>query len=97
MDRLYKKKDPDPIKNLATVIFSSGSTGDLKGESPAVLYNGDIDIEKLTDQLKAGELPNLWIPKKDAYFKVDEIPMPGSGKLDLKKIKAVAMEMNGQS
>ncbi len=68
-----------------------------KGESLAVLYKGDIDIEQLTEQLKQSELPNLWIPKKDSYFMVDEIPMLGSGKLDLKKIKAMAVELSQRS
>ncbi len=67
-----------------------------KGESLAVLYKGDVDIEKLTEQLREGALPNLWIPKEDAYFKIDEIPLLGSGKLDLKKIKLMAMERSGQ-
>jgi len=65
-----------------------------KGESLVVLYKGDIDLDKLHRDLSGNELPKLWIPKKDAYVKVDEIPILGSGKLDLKKIKQMALLPN---
>ncbi len=63
---------------------------DRKGESLAVLYTGDIDLEKLCQEMANSELPKLWLPKQGAYYQVDEIPVLGSGKLDLKKIKAMA-------
>ncbi len=72
---------------------------DRKGESLAVLYTGDIDLEKLYQEMANSELPKLWLPKQGAYYQVDEIPVLGSGKLDLKKIKAMALEKrkdNGQ-
>ena len=37
-------------------------------------------------------MPNLWKPKKDNYFKVEEMLTLGSGKLDLKGLKAIARE-----
>ena len=63
-----------------------------KGESLAVLYTGDIDIEQLCRSMSDSELPKLWLPKQSAYYQVDEIPVLGSGKLDLKKIKTIALE-----
>ncbi len=65
---------------------------DRKGESLAVLYKGDIDIEKLCRKMSDSELPKLWLPKQGAYYRVDEIPVLGSGKLDLKRIKTMALE-----
>ncbi len=61
-----------------------------KGESLAVLYKGDIDIEKLYMELLNSDLPKLWLPKQSAYYQVDEIPVLGSGKVDLRRIKDMA-------
>jgi acyl-[acyl-carrier-protein]-phospholipid O-acyltransferase/long-chain-fatty-acid--[acyl-carrier-protein] ligase len=38
---------------------------------------------------KAG-LPNLFIPSNDSFFQVDQIPMLGTGKLDLKGARDLA-------
>ena len=38
-------------------------------------------------ELAAAGLPNLWIPAADSFFEVDEIPVLGTGKLDLQALK----------
>jgi acyl-[acyl-carrier-protein]-phospholipid O-acyltransferase/long-chain-fatty-acid--[acyl-carrier-protein] ligase len=65
---------------------------DRKGESLVVLYTGDIDIEQLCRSMSESGLPKLWLPKQSAYYQVEEIPVLGSGKLDLKRVKAMALE-----
>jgi acyl-[acyl-carrier-protein]-phospholipid O-acyltransferase/long-chain-fatty-acid--[acyl-carrier-protein] ligase len=37
-------------------------------------------------------LPNLWLPSKDSFLEVEEIPVLGTGKLDLKRLQSVALE-----
>ncbi|MFM8434625.1 MAG: AMP-binding protein [Planctomycetia bacterium] len=37
-------------------------------------------------------LPNLWIPSADSFAEIDELPVLGSGKLDLRKLVAMAKE-----
>ncbi len=66
-----------------------------KGERLAVLYVGDIDVEGLCAKLAERGLPNLWIPKKENFFKVDGIPLLGSGKTDLKQVKQLAQKFCG--
>ncbi|MBD3246688.1 MAG: MFS transporter [Candidatus Omnitrophica bacterium] len=66
-----------------------------KGERLVVLYTGDIDIDEVRTQLAARGLPNLWIPKKESFYRIQEIPFLGSGKLDLKQIKVIAQEWSG--
>jgi len=66
---------------------------DKKGERLVVLYVGDIDINWLWQALNNKDLPNLWIPKKDSFCKVEKIPVLGTGKLDLKNIKRIAQEL----
>jgi acyl-[acyl-carrier-protein]-phospholipid O-acyltransferase/long-chain-fatty-acid--[acyl-carrier-protein] ligase len=68
-----------------------------RGERLAVLYKGAIDIEALWGKLNETDFPKLWIPKREDFFQVSEIPLLGSGKLDLKKIKTTALEMKEKS
>ncbi|MEQ8821968.1 MAG: MFS transporter [Sumerlaeia bacterium] len=64
-----------------------------KGEKLAVLYTcKDEEMETALKGIKGTDLPNLWIPKRGDCHRVDELPMLGSGKLDLKLIKSVAAE-----
>lgn len=64
-----------------------------KGEKLVVLYIGEINVEDVCDKLAEKGLPNLWIPKKENFFQVAEIPLLGSGKTDLKGIKKLAAEL----
>jgi acyl-[acyl-carrier-protein]-phospholipid O-acyltransferase/long-chain-fatty-acid--[acyl-carrier-protein] ligase len=43
---------------------------------------------------KLGELglPNLWIPSADSFAEIEELPILGSGKLDLRKLVTMAKE-----
>ena len=64
-----------------------------KGERLAVLYSrADIAPEELWRALNETALPKLWIPKKENLIPVEEIPLLASGKADLKKAQAVAVE-----
>jgi acyl-[acyl-carrier-protein]-phospholipid O-acyltransferase / long-chain-fatty-acid--[acyl-carrier-protein] ligase len=64
-----------------------------RGEKLIALYcqNG-ITTEELWQRLNESELPKLWIPKRENLFAIDSLPVLGSGKADLKKVKALALE-----
>ena len=68
-----------------------------KGERLIVLHT---KIPKTPAELREGlseaGLPNIFIPSEDSFRKVDQLPMLGSGKLDLKGIKVMAEELFGQ-
>ena len=64
-----------------------------KGERLVVLHAIDIDVDEVWDELGKKGLPNLWIPRKDSFFKIDVIPVLGSGKTDLKKVKETAQQL----
>ena len=66
---------------------------DRRGERLVVLTLKDIDIIKVREVLKAEGLPNLWIPESEMFFKIDAIPVLGSGKLDLGTVKRLAREL----
>ena len=64
-----------------------------KGERLVVLHT--LEESAIPDVLaKLGDsgLPNLFIPQKDAFIKVKEIPVLGTGKLDLQALKRMALK-----
>jgi len=67
-----------------------------RGEKLVVFFvkNG-LSRDELWDKLNKSELPKLWIPKRDDLHAIEEIPILGSGKADLKKVKAMALERTG--
>ena len=69
---------------------------DKKGEKLAVFYTKDIDVPDLVDKLKNDGFPNLWIPDTNLFYRIDTIPLLGSGKLDLGAIKHKAKETFGK-
>ncbi len=80
------------VLKTSDLVCAVTSVADIKkGEKIVVLYKGDIDISKLWEDLNSKGIPKLWIPKKEYFFKVEEIPVLGSGKLDLAKIKQLAL------
>lgn len=74
-------------------IFVTAAEDEKKGEQIVVLYTEKAgDAHDLHDILHKSDIPNLWKPKKDNYFKIDVMPTLGSGKLDLKQLKDMAHE-----
>ncbi|WP_442482176.1 acyl-[ACP]--phospholipid O-acyltransferase [Aeoliella sp. SH292] len=52
---------------------------------------------EIVAELRAAGLPNLWIPGTDSFMQVEEIPVLGSGKLDLKAIAELAKSKFAES
>ena len=64
-----------------------------KGERIIVLHKTlDQPVDEIIKSLADAGLPNIWIPSKDSFVEVDEIPLLGTGKLDLRGIKDRALE-----
>lgn len=69
-----------------------------KGERLAVLHTLDeAAIPGILEKVAASGLPNLFIPRRDHFVKVDKLPVLGTGKLDLRGVKQIAMESLGSS
>ena len=67
-----------------------------KGERIIVLYRTpEIAADDLCRKLGEAGLPPIWIPSPDSFFRVDEIPILGTGKLDLKRAKDLALHLTG--
>src|SRR5262249_49936973 len=67
---------------------------DARGERVVVLHLPleGRDPHFVTDQLGKRGLPNLWIPAERDFFLVPELPVLGSGKVDLQRLKLMALE-----
>ena len=64
-----------------------------KGERLVVLHKlTNRDLEACLDKLSGSDLPNLWKPRPEQFFHVDAFPYLGTGKLDLRKIREIALE-----
>jgi acyl-[acyl-carrier-protein]-phospholipid O-acyltransferase/long-chain-fatty-acid--[acyl-carrier-protein] ligase len=64
-----------------------------KGERLSVLHTADEKrIPELLEKLAARGLPALFVPKASQFLRVEKLPVLGTGKLDLRAIKRIALE-----
>jgi acyl-[acyl-carrier-protein]-phospholipid O-acyltransferase/long-chain-fatty-acid--[acyl-carrier-protein] ligase len=66
-----------------------------RGERLVVLYLPELEGKLgglLAAVCKRG-LPNLWVPDERDAYRVDALPLLGSGKLDLKRVGELAREL----
>jgi acyl-[acyl-carrier-protein]-phospholipid O-acyltransferase/long-chain-fatty-acid--[acyl-carrier-protein] ligase len=66
-----------------------------RGERLIVLHLPDVEARllELFDALGKRGIPNLWVPDRRDCHVVEVMPLLGSGKLDLKKLSDLAMEL----
>jgi acyl-[acyl-carrier-protein]-phospholipid O-acyltransferase/long-chain-fatty-acid--[acyl-carrier-protein] ligase len=75
----------------------TGIPDEQKGERLAVLYTRpDIAPADLWKRLAETDLPSLWRPKRESIFQVEAIPALGTGKVDLRRVRAMAQELAGR-
>jgi acyl-[acyl-carrier-protein]-phospholipid O-acyltransferase/long-chain-fatty-acid--[acyl-carrier-protein] ligase len=64
-----------------------------RGEKLIAFYSRNgVSAEELWEKLNQSDLPKLWIPKRENIHSIDSIPLLGSGKVDLKHVKRLALE-----
>ena len=90
---VVEEKITQSIDSVGNVVCVTSAPDEKKGEQLVVLYTDDAGpLEQLKVSIKNSDLPNLWRPRDKNYFKVESLPVLGSGKLDLKRIKVIANE-----
>jgi len=63
-----------------------------KGERLVVLHKlADAPLQVCLEKLAQSDLPNLWKPRAEAFIRVENFPLLGTGKLDLRKVKELAL------
>jgi acyl-[acyl-carrier-protein]-phospholipid O-acyltransferase/long-chain-fatty-acid--[acyl-carrier-protein] ligase len=71
----------------------TGVPDEKKGERLVVLHKiADGQLQACLEKLAQSDLPNLWKPRPDQFFRVDAFPYLGTGKIDLRKVKDLAAE-----
>jgi acyl-[acyl-carrier-protein]-phospholipid O-acyltransferase / long-chain-fatty-acid--[acyl-carrier-protein] ligase len=66
-----------------------------KGERLVVLHRlPEKELKPVLEALSRSGLPNLWIPRPNQFFFVEELPHLGTGKLDLRQIRELALEFS---
>jgi acyl-CoA synthetase (AMP-forming)/AMP-acid ligase II len=69
----------------------AGVPDEKKGERLVVLHELlYARLHEVLEKLSQTDLPNLWKPRADQFFKVDSFPLLGTGKSDLRKVRDTA-------
>ena len=68
-----------------------------KGERLVVLHIlEDGPLDELLKKLDRSGLPNLWIPRASCFHRVEAIPVLATGKMDIKTVKKLALELDAE-
>ena len=86
---LSEGDDDDQLRVCVTAL-----PDEKKGERLIVLHLPTTQsVDNLRDGLRDAGLANLFIPAADNFVEVDEIPLLGTGKLDLKACRELAEQI----
>src|SRR3989440_1912896 len=91
-------KGEDILQELAGVTEQSfvvtAVPDEKKGERLVVLHTLDESkLEACLAKLGKSDLPALWRPRKEQFLRIENLPYLGTGKLDLRKARGLALEM----
>jgi acyl-[acyl-carrier-protein]-phospholipid O-acyltransferase/long-chain-fatty-acid--[acyl-carrier-protein] ligase len=89
-------KIEDKLQELAEAteqIFAvTAIPDDKKGERLIVLHTlAEAKLQECLAKLSQADLPALWKPRPDQFVYVEILPYLGTGKLDLRRMKEIAM------
>ena len=87
----YQVEDDGTYKLVVTAVPDT-----KKGERLIVLHvELPLNAEVLRKGLQDAGLPPIYIPSMDSFYKIEEIPLLGTGKMDLKGMQNLAKELAG--
>jgi acyl-[acyl-carrier-protein]-phospholipid O-acyltransferase / long-chain-fatty-acid--[acyl-carrier-protein] ligase len=92
VEEAIQKALGDKASECAVAVTSVGDAE--KGERLAVLHTKlPMPVDELWRKLNdESGLPKLWIPKREMFREVAEIPLLGTGKVALSQVKEMAAE-----
>jgi acyl-[acyl-carrier-protein]-phospholipid O-acyltransferase / long-chain-fatty-acid--[acyl-carrier-protein] ligase len=69
---------------------------EARGERLVVLHlaTEGLEVRLWQQQLIVRGLPNLWVPTERDFYNVPELPLLGSGKVNLKRVQEMAVELS---
>lgn len=75
------------------VFAVTGVPDQKKGERLIVVHTPlEMPLAELWEKLRAAGLPPLWLPARNAFHEVPELPILGTGKVDLRQVKQLAKQ-----
>lgn len=90
--RTIVKSDFPEDENLESALAVTSVPDAKKGEKLVVLHKPlERSVDEILKKFDEENLPNLWRPARDNFVEVESIPILGTGKLDLKGIKDMAL------
>ena len=95
-------KVEDKLHELAhateQVFVVTAVPDERKGERLMVLHTlAEDKLEPTLELLAKSDLPALWRPRPDQFVHVEKLPYLGTGKLDLRKARELALEVAKQA
>jgi acyl-[acyl-carrier-protein]-phospholipid O-acyltransferase / long-chain-fatty-acid--[acyl-carrier-protein] ligase len=95
-------KVEDQLQELAgsaeQVFAVTAIPDDRKGERLIVLHTLPEDrLRACLERLGQCDLPALWRPRPDQFLHIENLPYLGTGKMDLRRLRELAMEMSNRS
>jgi acyl-[acyl-carrier-protein]-phospholipid O-acyltransferase/long-chain-fatty-acid--[acyl-carrier-protein] ligase len=77
------------------IFVVTGVPDGKKGERLIVLHTlAPDDLKTALEHLSESGLPNLWTPRANQFFHIDDLPHLGTGKLDLRRIHEIALQFS---
>jgi len=77
------------------VLAVTAIPDEKKGERLVVLHTLKEDaLKDCLEKLAKSDLPALWKPRPDQFVQVEQLPYLGTGKLDLRRLREIAMAKN---
>ncbi|HYN09189.1 MAG TPA: AMP-binding protein [Vicinamibacterales bacterium] len=73
---------PDPARGERLVVFHT---------------RADVTAETVWEHLSQTELPRLWLPRRENIHHLEAIPTLGTGKVDLRRLRQLALERAGET
>jgi acyl-[acyl-carrier-protein]-phospholipid O-acyltransferase/long-chain-fatty-acid--[acyl-carrier-protein] ligase len=81
-----------------TTFLVTGVPDSQKGEKLIVLHRlKDEELKEVLARLGEAGLPNLWVPRPNQFFRIEEFPYLGTGKLDLRAARELALQFSGNA
>ncbi|MBI2682995.1 MAG: MFS transporter [Acidobacteriales bacterium] len=87
------------LAEVAEQVFAvTGVPDGKKGERLVVLYTlSEQQVQIVVERFSKADLPPLWKPKPNQFFPIETMPYLGTGKLDLRRLKELALENAGEA
>jgi acyl-[acyl-carrier-protein]-phospholipid O-acyltransferase / long-chain-fatty-acid--[acyl-carrier-protein] ligase len=80
------------------VLAVTAIPDEKKGERLAVIHTLPEDqLQKCLELLAKSDLPALWKPRPDLFWHVEQLPYLGTGKLDLRRLRELAVAHSAAS